>query len=136
MKKILLLLVVYVGIISTTQAGTAAVAMPDRYGAQAARQILELDGNAIDAAVASAFVLAVTSPESGNIGGGGFMLVYLAEEDRVIAIDYREMAPAAATDAISITTKIHDGLFIGSALSSSWRCPSSLPGQRNVPASA
>ena len=94
MKKILLLLVVYVGIISTTQAGTAAVAMPDRYGAQAERQILELDGNAIDAAVASAFVLAVTSPEAGNIGGGGFMLIHINGEDAFI--DYREKAPRAA----------------------------------------
>jgi len=94
MKKILLLLVVYVGIISTTQAGTAAVAMPDRYGAQAARQILELDGNAIDAAVASAFVLAVTSPEAGNIGGGGFMLSRF--NGKPAFLDFRERAPQAA----------------------------------------
>jgi gamma-glutamyltranspeptidase/glutathione hydrolase len=58
--------------------------------------ILEAGGNAIDAAVATGFALAVTLPRAGNIGGGGFMLVYLAEENKTIAIDYREMAPMAA----------------------------------------
>jgi len=58
--------------------------------------ILAAGGNAIDAAVATGFALAVTLPQAGNIGGGGFMLVHLAEENKTIAIDYREMAPAAA----------------------------------------
>ena len=62
-----------------------------------ALQVLRDGGNAIDAAVTAAFALAVTQPRSGNIGGGGFMLIASEEEGRVTAIDYREKAPAAAT---------------------------------------
>lgn len=67
-----------------------------------AQNVLKNGGNAIDAAVTAAFSLAVTQPRSGNIGGGGFMLISLGKEnlkneDEVVAIDYREKAPAAAS---------------------------------------
>lgn len=64
---------------------------------QVAHKVLQDGGNAIDAAVTAAFVLAVTQPRSGNIGGGGFMLISREKTETVEAIDYREKAPKAAT---------------------------------------
>ena len=73
----------------------SAVAVSDKYGADAAEQIFNEGGNAVDAAVAIAFTLAVTYPEAGNIGGGGFMTLYV--DGKPYFIDYRERAPLAAT---------------------------------------
>ncbi|MFT4852905.1 MAG: gamma-glutamyltranspeptidase/glutathione hydrolase [Bacteroidia bacterium] len=73
---------------------SAAVAMPDKFAADIAAEVLMAGGNAIDAAVAAAFSLAVTYPEAGNIGGGGFMVMYVNSEP--LFLDYREAAPAAA----------------------------------------
>ncbi|MFT5837556.1 MAG: gamma-glutamyltranspeptidase/glutathione hydrolase [Flavobacteriales bacterium] len=78
----------------TSKVGQAAVAMPDRYSADVAKDILQKGGNAVDASIAAQFVLAVTLPEAGNIGGGGFMLVYKDEQSDFI--DYREQAPLSA----------------------------------------
>ena len=64
---------------------------------ESAQKVLKDGGNAIDAAVTAAFLLAVTQPRSGNIGGGGFMLISLEEQDEVVAIDYREKAPGKAS---------------------------------------
>ncbi|MGM0769568.1 MAG: gamma-glutamyltransferase [Pseudomonadota bacterium] len=66
----------------------------------AALKVLKNEGNAVDAAVTAGFVLAVVQPRSGNIGGGGFMLVAPGDGGPVEAIDYREKAPAAATETM------------------------------------
>lgn len=76
---------------------------PERLASEAGLIMLNQGGNAIDAAVATGFALAVTLPRAGNIGGGGFMLVHLAAENRNVFIDYREMAPAAATRDMFLT---------------------------------
>jgi gamma-glutamyltranspeptidase/glutathione hydrolase len=73
---------------------SAAVAMPDKYGAVVSENILLAGGNAVDAGIAAGFALAVSFPEAGNIGGGGFMLIRMNGEDSFI--DYREKAPGAA----------------------------------------
>lgn len=72
------------------------VSSQETLATQAGVAILKQGGNAVDAAVAVGFALAVTLPRAGNIGGGGFMLVHLSEPNKTIAIDYREMAPAKA----------------------------------------
>jgi len=72
----------------------AAVAMPDVYSAEVASRILERGGNAVDASIAAVFTLAVTYPEAGNIGGGGFMLLRMNNTSEFL--DYRETAPALA----------------------------------------
>ena len=74
--------------------GTGAVASPDSYGAATAEQVLRQGGNAVDAAIATAFTLAVTYPEAGNIGGGGFMTLWF--EGKPYFLDYRETAPGKA----------------------------------------
>ena len=80
------------------EAGSAGMVVSQNEAAsQAGAQVLREGGNAVDAAVATAFVLAVTLPRAGNIGGDGFMLLHLADGDRYTAIDYRSAAPAAAT---------------------------------------
>lgn len=83
--------------------GTAAVAAPDEFGARAALAVMRRGGNAVDAAVATAFVLAVTYPEAGNLGGGGFMMIYM--DGKPAFVDYRETAPAAASRDMYLNEK-------------------------------
>jgi gamma-glutamyltranspeptidase/glutathione hydrolase len=75
-------------------------------------EVLKRGGNAVDAAIAVAFVLAVTWPEAGNIGGGGFMMVQPAPGQKAVCIEYRETAPAAATVEMFSTTKSRLGCKI------------------------
>lgn len=97
------------------------VASQETLASRTGVEILKQGGNAVDAAVAVAFSLAVTLPRAGNIGGGGFMLVHLAKENKTIAIDYREMAPSKAKkdifldengDAVQKLSREH-GLAVG-----------------------
>ncbi len=78
------------GMVSTQEATATGIGV----------DILEKGGNAVDAAVAVGFALAVTLPRAGNIGGGGFMIVHIAESGKTVAIDYRELAPAGATETM------------------------------------
>ncbi|MFB2641242.1 gamma-glutamyltransferase [Shewanella bicestrii] len=97
------------------------VASQEALASRTGIEILKQGGNAVDAAVAVAFSLAVTLPRAGNIGGGGFMLVHLAKENKTIAIDYREIAPSKAKkdifldengDAVTKLSREH-GLAVG-----------------------
>ena len=103
------------GAIAGMPAGShAAVAAPEEFGAHAAMDVIKAGGNAVDAAIATAFVLAVTYPEAGNLGGGGFMMIYL--HGKPSFLDYRETAPAAATRDMYLDAKgavIKDASVIG-----------------------
>ncbi len=74
----------------------AMVVSADYYASKVGREILEKGGNAIDAAVATGFALAVTYPAAGNIGGGGFMVIHLTNGKNT-TIDFRETSPSKST---------------------------------------
>lgn len=83
--------------VPVAQGTSGAVASVDADASRIGIEVLRQGGNAIDAAVATAAALGVTEPFSAGIGGGGFMMIYLHDQDRVITLDGREEAPAAVT---------------------------------------
>ncbi len=79
------------------------VVAQEKIAARVGADVLKRGGNAVDAAVATGFAMAVTYPRAGNLGGGGFMIIHSAERHEDVAIDYRETAPAATTPEIFLS---------------------------------
>ena len=102
---------------SATGYAKGVVAVSNPLAAKAGTDVLAAGGNAIDAAAAIQFALNVVEPQSSGIGGGGFMLVYIAKENRTYVIDSREKAPAAATPtmfgALSFEDASTTGISVG-----------------------
>src|SRR6202011_3047286 len=73
------------------------VVAQEKVAARIGTDVLRRGGNAVDAAVATGFAMAVTYPRAGNIGGGGFMIIHSVERHEDVALDYRETAPGAMT---------------------------------------
>jgi len=97
---------------SASFAPHAMVASDNRLASEVGAQIMKQGGNAVDAAVATGFALAVSYPEAGNLGGGGYMVIRMAD-GRVAALDYREVAPLAATRDMYVAA---DGKLTGESV--------------------
>ncbi len=97
-----------------------AVATRHHLATDIGMKVLENGGNAIDAAVAVAFALAVVNPSAGNLGGGGFMLIHLAETNQTLSIDYRERAPIKSFEKMfqNDSGKVIKGKSLNSILAS------------------
>ena len=105
---------------SLAKAESYAVASRHHLATDLGMKVLNEGGNAIDAAVAVAFGLAVVNPSAGNLGGGGFMLIHLAEKNETFSIDYRERAPIKSFEKMfqDKSGKVIKGLSLNSILAS------------------
>ncbi len=102
------------------KAESYAVATRHHLATDIGMKVLEDGGNAVDAAIAVAFALAVVNPSAGNLGGGGFMLLHLAESNKMFAVDYRERAPIKSFEKMFLddSGKVVKGLSLNSILAS------------------
>lgn len=102
------------GYVRTGFGDRGMVVSESAYASRVGRDVLARGGNAVDAAIATAFALAVTWPEAGNIGGGGFMLIRPADGSDPVCIDYREIAPLAAkVDTFDFDDSRHSRKIVG-----------------------
>lgn len=107
--------------VATAKGTDGAAATIDHRATWAALETLKAGGNAVDAAVAASSMLGLTDPFSCGIGGGGFMLIYIAATGQVIVVDHREMTPAGMTHkafyennaALQFTDLLTSGLSVG-----------------------
>ena len=106
------------------EASDGIVASQQATASRIGADILKQGGNAVDAAVAIGFALAVTLPKAGNLGGGGFMVIWLNRQKKAIAINYREKAPLAASADMYLNDK---GKVDRQKISGSWLA-SGVPG--------
>ena len=113
-------LILFFSFSSSLKAESYAVATRHHLATNIGMKVLEEGGNAVDAAVAVAFALAVVNPSAGNLGGGGFMLLHLAETNETFSIDYRERAPIKSFEKMfqDDSGKVIKGLSLNSILAS------------------
>ena len=106
--------------LSSIKADSYAVASRHHLATDIGMKVLEDGGNAVDAAIAVAFGLSVVNPSAGNLGGGGFMLLYLSETKETFSIDYRERAPIKSFEKMfqDNSGKVVRGLSLNSILAS------------------
>ena len=118
--KIFLALLIFSSCSNDSKSNNAVVVTRHHLATDIGAEILKNGGNAIDSAVAVAFALAVVNPSAGNLGGGGFMLYYDADDEKTFALDYRERAPQNATEKMFLNKEgdVIKGLSLNSYLAS------------------
>ncbi len=118
--KIILALLIFSSCSKDLKSNNAVVVTRHHLATEIGAEILKNGGNAIDSAVAVAFALAVVNPSAGNLGGGGFMLYYDADDEKTFALDYRERAPQNATEKMFLNKEgdVIKGLSLNSYLAS------------------